>query len=57
MMNRVLTAVMLQKLEGVHVGLLRKVTGMTDLRLGEETWRNEGLDRVIQAAGTKPLWS
>ena len=37
--NWVLMAVMLQKLEVVHVGFLYQVTGMNDRRLGEKTWR------------------
>ena len=29
--------------------------GIKTRRLGDETWRKEGVGRVIQAAGTKPL--
>ena len=47
---------MLPKRKGAHVGFLRQVTGTKDQRLGDETWRNKGSDRVLQAAGTKPLW-
>ena len=46
---------MLQKTEGVHVGFLGQVTGMKVWRLGEKTWKNDGVDRVIQATGTKHL--
>ena len=28
---------------------------MKDRRLGDETWQKEEVDRLIQAAGTKPL--
>ena len=51
-----LLAAMLKKIEGVQMGLLRQVTRMKARRLGDKTWTNEGLDKVIQAAGTKPLW-
>ena len=51
----VLTAAMLQKLEGVHVGFLRQVTGMKAQSLGGDTWIKEGVDRVLQAAGTKTI--
>ena len=46
---------MLQKLKGVKLGFLRKVTGMKDKRLGEEIRQKYGAYRVIQEAGTKPL--
>ena len=52
----VLMAEMLQKLEGLHVGFLRQVTGTKTQSLGNEPWIKEGADRVLQAAGTKPLW-
>ena len=50
-----LTATMLQKLEGVHVGFLWQVAGMTSRKLGVDTWQKEGAERVLQATGTKPL--
>ena len=34
----VLKAAMMQKLEGVHVGFLRKVTGMKARNLGDNTF-------------------
>ena len=37
------------------MGFLRQVMGMKARRLGDETWQKEGSDRVLQAAGTKPL--
>ena len=51
----VLTAVMLQKIEGVHVSFLRQVAGMADRNMGVDTWQKEGSDRVLQATETKPL--
>ena len=51
----VLMAAMLQNIEGLHVSFLRQMTGMKDQRLGDETWRKEKADRMLQAAGTKPL--
>ena len=35
----VLTAAMLQKIEGVHVGFLRQVAGMTVRNLVVNTWQ------------------
>ena len=52
----VLSAVMLKIIEGVYVGFLQQVTGMKAQRLRYKTWTKEGPDRVLQAAGTKPLW-
>ena len=37
------------------MNFLPQVMGMKARRLGDETWRNEGDDRVIQEAGTKHL--
>ena len=51
----VLMAAMIQNIEGVNVGFLRQMTGMKAQRLGYEAWKNEGVDRVIQLAGTKPI--
>ena len=51
----VLTATKLQNIEGVHVVLLRQVTGTTNQMLGVDTWKKEGGERVIQATGKKPL--
>ena len=45
----------INKLEGVHVGFLRKFTGMKARMLGSETWTKEGPDRVLQEAVTKHL--
>ena len=44
-----------KKLEGVHVGFLRQVVGMTAQNLGVNTWQKEGTERLLQAIGTKPL--
>ena len=51
----VLSAAMLNNLEGVHVGFLRHVTGMKARRIGDDTWTKEGPERVLQAEGTKLL--
>ena len=48
-------ATMLQKLEGVHVGFLRQVVGMSARKLGVDTWQKLGAERVLQETGTKPL--
>ena len=37
------------------MSFMQQVTGMMDQRQGEETWIKEGAERVLQAAGTKPL--
>ena len=50
-----LSAEMLNNIEGVHVVFLQQVTGMKARRLGDGTWKKEGPERVIQVAGTKPL--
>ena len=46
---------MLQKLKGVHVGFLHQMMGKKDRRLGGKTWQQEGADKEIHMAGTKPL--
>ena len=51
----VLTEMMLQKMEGVHVSFLRKVTGMSVSKLGVDTWKKEEAERVLQATGKKCL--
>ena len=51
----VFTAMMLQRLEGVHVGFLRQVDGMLTRKLGVDTWKNEGAKRELQVTGTKTL--
>ena len=50
-----MSAVMLNKLEGVHVGFLQQVTGTKVRRLGEKTWTKKGPDRLLQAAGNKQV--
>ena len=47
---------MLQKLEGVHMGFLWQVAGMTARKLGVGTWQKEGEKRVIQDTGKNPFW-
>ena len=34
---------------------LRQVAGMMARNLGVDTWQKDGVERVIQATGTKPL--
>ena len=51
----VLTETMLQKLEGVHVDFLRQVAGTSARKLGVDTWKKEGEERVLQATGENPL--
>ena len=51
----VMTATMLQKMEGVRVGLLMQVEGMLARKLGVDTWQKEGTERVPQGTGKKPL--
>ena len=51
----VLSAAMINNLEGVHVVFLLQVTGMKARRLGDKTWTKEETYRVLQAAGTKLL--
>ena len=45
-----------EKLKVLYVSFLRQVTGMKDQRMGGDTWRQEGEDKVLQEAGTQPLW-
>ena len=51
----VMSEAMLTNIEEVHVGLLRQMTGVKARRLGGETWKKEGPDRLLQAAENKPL--
>ena len=51
----VLSAPMAKKLEGVHVGFLRKVTRMKAKRLKDGSWRKVASDKVLQGAGTQLL--
>ena len=46
---------MLQRLKGLHLGFLRQMAGMKARKLGVNTWRKEGENRLLEAAGTKPL--
>ena len=48
-------AEILQKIGGLHMGFLWQVTGMKSLMLGGKTWKKYGSDRLLKAAGTKPL--
>ena len=51
----VLTATMLQKMEGVYVGFLRHVVEMLACNLGVGMWQKEGAERVLQETGRKKL--
>ena len=46
---------MVKKLEGVHVGLLRKVTRMKAKRLKDSSWWEVASEKVLQGVGTQPL--
>ena len=48
-------AMMLQNIEGLNVGFLWQVVGMTSRKLGVDTCKKEGSGRVLQTTGTKPL--
>ena len=37
------------------MGFLRQVTGMSARKLGVDTWKKEGTERVIQVTGKTPL--
>ena len=50
-----MTETMLQKLEGVNVGFLRQVAGMTDQKLGVNTWKKEVAERLLHETGKKLL--
>ena len=50
-----LTEAMSQKLEGVHVVLLRQVTWNKTQRPRKNYWRKLAVESVLQAAGTQPL--
>ena len=44
-----------QRLEGVHVRLLRYMTKLNKKRLKESLWRKVAEDKVLQGAGKKML--
>ena len=37
------------------MGFMRQVTGKKARRLGDDNWRKEGPESVLQASGTEPL--
>ena len=47
---------MSRKLEGMHVGFLRQVTGQMARRQREGTWRSVVEVEVIKESGTHTLW-
>ena len=52
----VLLTEMSRKLEGLHVGFLRQVTGQKAKRQREGTWRSVAAAEVIKESGTHKLW-
>ena len=51
----VLLATISRKLEGVHVGILRNITGQREKKQRGGTWRNEAAAKVLKEAGTHSL--
>ena len=51
----VLSTVMEKQLSGVHTSFMPKVMGKRSKRRSERTWRQEGAESVIKAAGTQDL--
>ena len=43
------------KLEGVHMGLLRQMTGHKEKRQRDGIWRSEATSKVIKEAGNQIL--
>ena len=50
-----MSAVMSWKLEGVHVGFLRQITGQKAKRQRDRIWRSEAAEKVLKEAGTALL--
>ena len=50
-----LSDVMSVKINGMHVGLLRQVTGKKERRKNDGSWKKAASDSVLQGAGTQPL--
>ena len=48
----VLSEAMSRKLEGVHVGFLRQITGKGAVRGKDGTWRQVAAEKVLDKAGT-----
>ena len=48
----VLSEAMSRKLEGVHVGFLRQITGKREVRGKDGTWRKVAAEKVLDKAGT-----
>ena len=53
----VLSAPMVQRLEGVHVGFLRQVNKLKAKRLRDGSWRKVAAEKLLQGAETQPLWT
>ena len=53
--KRVLSEPMLQRLDGVHVGLLRQVIKLKAKILRDGSWRKATANKVLQRAGTQPI--
>ena len=48
---------MSQKMEGVHVEILRQITGQKAQRKRDATWRSAASEKVLKEAGTQYLGS
>ena len=53
----VISKPMVQRLEGAHVGFLRQVTREKANNLRDGSWRQDTAKKVLQGAGTHPLWT
>ena len=53
----VISKPMAQRLEGAHVGFLRQVTREKANNLRDGSWRQDTAKKVLQGAGTHPLWT
>ena len=51
----VLLEAMSRKLEGVHMGLLRKITGHKAVRRKDGTWRQVAAEKVLKKAVTQSI--
>ena len=46
---------MSRNLEGLHVGLLRRITGQREVQQEDRTWRQVAAEKVLEKAGTQSL--
>ena len=51
----VLSEAIYRKMEGLHVGFLRQITGQRAVRREDENWRKVVSDKVLEKAGTQYL--